>query len=168
MNKIVLARRLRIVAALCVATASSAAAVAQAQAPAGSAPGAQDKASRIRELEEGFRCVVCQNQTLADSNAELAGDLRGKIVEQVERGATDAQVRDYMVQRYGDFVLYKPPVKPLTWLLWFGPFALLGLGAFVLVRIVACRRVMHARPLTGGERRRVDALLSHASEDVAP
>ncbi|CAG4902418.1 cytochrome c-type biogenesis protein [Paraburkholderia gardini] len=166
MNRIGHSRGWLVVAVLCVTLAGQAAPAAPVPVDAGA--GAHDNAARIRELEEGFRCVVCQNQTLADSNAELAGDLRGKIVEQVERGATDAQVRDYMVQRYGDFVLYKPPVKPLTWLLWFGPFALLGLGAFALVRIVARRRAMRARPLTGDERRRVDALLSHASRDIAP
>ena len=161
MNRIVRTRGWLVVAELCAALAAPV-------APADTSPGAHDDVVRIRQLEESFRCLVCQNQTLADSTAELAGDLRGTIVEQVERGATDAQVRDYMVQRYGDFVLYKPPLKPLTWLLWLGPFGLLGLGAFVLARIVARRRGMHAHPLTGDERRRVDALLSHSSEDARP
>jgi cytochrome c-type biogenesis protein CcmH len=163
MNRIVRARGWLVFAGLCFVLAVRAAPAAPTEA----SPGAQDNAVRIRQLEESFRCLVCQNQTLADSTAELAGDLRGAIVEQVGRGATDAQVRDYMVQRYGDFVLYKPPFKPLTWLLWLGPFGLLVLGAFVLARIVARRRAMHARPLTDDERRRVDALLSHGSEDVA-
>src|SRR5262249_23194835 len=86
--------------------------------------------NRIRNLEENLRCLVCQNQTLADSNAELAEDLRKQVREQVAAGKTDEQIVDYLVQRYGDFVLYDPPLKARTLLLWFGPFALLaGAGA---------------------------------------
>jgi cytochrome c-type biogenesis protein CcmH len=87
---------------------------------------------RARHLAEHFRCVVCQNQSLADSNANLAADLRAQIREQVGRGASDEQIRAYMVRRYGDFVLYRPPVKPVTWALWFGPFAVLAAGALAM------------------------------------
>ena len=79
---------------------------------------------RVLALSEQLRCLVCQNQTIADSHAELAIDLRNQVRAKMVAGWSDAQVVDYMVQRYGDFVLYKPPVKGTTWLLWFGPFAL--------------------------------------------
>ncbi|KAK46571.1 cytochrome C biogenesis protein [Caballeronia jiangsuensis] len=98
---------------------------------------------RARRLAEHFRCVVCQNQSLADSNASLAADLRARIREQVEHGASDEQIESYMVRRYGDFVLYRPPVKPVTWALWFGPFAVLAAGAVAMARHV--RRARNAR-----------------------
>ena len=91
----------------------------------------------VTRLSEQLRCLVCQNQTIADSHAQLAIDLKNQVREQLAGGASDQQVLDYMVQRYGDFVLYRPPVKPVTWLLWFGPLAMLlaGLGLlFVKVR----------------------------------
>lgn len=91
---------------------------------------------RARHLAEHFRCVVCQNQSLADSNASLAADLRARIREQVEQGASDEEIQAYMVRRYGDFVLYRPPVKPVTWALWFGPFAVLTAGAIVMARFI--------------------------------
>ena len=87
---------------------------------------------RARRLAEHFRCVVCQNQSLADSTADLAADLRARIREQVGQGASDEQIQAYMVRRYGDFVLYRPPVKPVTWALWFGPFAVLAAGAVAM------------------------------------
>ncbi len=91
---------------------------------------------RMIKLSEDLRCLVCQNESLAGSRADLAQDLRQEIREQMRAGKSDEQVVDYLTQRYGDFVLYKPPVKPLTWLLWFGPFALLigsvgGLYAYI-------------------------------------
>jgi cytochrome c-type biogenesis protein CcmH len=134
----------------------------------GGVPGASgaDEAARIQRLEQGFRCLVCQNETLADSTADLAADLRGKIAEQVAAGATDAQIRAYMTKRYGDFVLYDPPFKPLTWLLWLGPFVLLVAGALVFARIVAGRRAMRQRPLTPDERARVQALLGEHARDA--
>jgi cytochrome c-type biogenesis protein CcmH len=95
---------------------------------------------RIRHLEESFRCVVCQNQTLADSNADLAADLRASIREQVAPGATDAQITDFLVRRYGDFVLYRPPFKPSTWAHWLGPFLLCAIGAGITLRLVATKR----------------------------
>ena len=91
---------------------------------------------RVKRLTGELRCVVCQNQTLADSNAPLALDLKRQIKDQLAQGASDAQVIDYLVQRYGDFVLYRPPVKPATWLLWFGPFAMLVGGlAFLFAKL---------------------------------
>lgn len=110
---------------------------------------------RIRALEEKLRCLVCQNQTLADSNAELAGDLRRQVAEQVKAGRSDAQIIDYLVQRYGDFVLYDPPFKMLTLLLWVGPFALLaGAGGF-LVYTLRRRRSAPEEPALGAADRRV-------------
>jgi len=86
---------------------------------------------RIKKLESELRCLVCQNQTLADSNAELADDLRREVRDLAQEGKSDEEIKAYLVARYGDFVLYNPPVKATTWLLWGGPFALL-LGGGVL------------------------------------
>ncbi|MDD5404167.1 MAG: cytochrome c-type biogenesis protein CcmH [Sulfuricella sp.] len=80
---------------------------------------------RMIALSEDLRCLVCQNESLAGSRADLAQDLRQEIREQMRAGKSDQEVIAYLTQRYGDFVLYKPPLKPLTWLLWFGPFVLL-------------------------------------------
>jgi len=101
--------------------------------------------ARVKALGEELRCLVCQNQTIADSAAPLALDLRNQIRTQIGQGRSDDQIRAYMVERYGDFVLYKPPLKGTTLLLWIGPFVLLALGAGVLVSIARSRRVA-ARP----------------------
>jgi cytochrome c-type biogenesis protein CcmH len=84
---------------------------------------------RLKALENELRCLVCQNQTLADSNAPLAEDLRKEVRDLATGGKSDDEIRAYLVARYGDFVLYKPPVKSSTYLLWFGPFVLLAGGA---------------------------------------
>ncbi len=86
----------------------------------------------VQRLTAELRCLVCQNQTIADSQAELAIQLKQEVKKQLAAGASDQQVRDFMVQRYGEFVLYKPAVEPLTWLLWGGPLVLLGVGAGML------------------------------------
>jgi cytochrome c-type biogenesis protein CcmH len=83
---------------------------------------------RLRRLESGLRCLVCQNQTLAESDADLAADLRREVRQLALAGKSDDEIRNYLVARYGDFVLYDPPLKAETWLLWFGPFALLAVG----------------------------------------
>lgn len=95
--------------------------------------------ARVTSLSHELRCLVCQNQTLADSNAPLAVDLRNTIREQLAKGATEREVVDFMTARYGDFVLYRPPLKASTVLLWAGPFLLLGLGVFFLVRRIRKR-----------------------------
>jgi cytochrome c-type biogenesis protein CcmH len=95
--------------------------------------------ARLKKLETELRCLVCQNQTLADSNADLASDLRREVRELALSGKSDSEIRDYLVARYGDFVLYDPPLKYTTWLLWFGPFALLA-GGGVLWWLVLSRR----------------------------
>ena len=87
--------------------------------------------ARLKKLEEELRCLVCQNQSLADSTAPLAEDLRREVRSLAVAGKDDEQIKQYLVARYGDFVLYDPPVKRITWLLWFGPFVLLAGGAVV-------------------------------------
>ena len=94
--------------------------------------------ARLKSLEGELRCLVCQNQTLAESEAPLAADLRKEVRELAQAGKSDDDIRAYLVARYGDFVLYKPPVKPVTYLLWFGPFLLLAAG--IAVWLVVLRR----------------------------
>jgi cytochrome c-type biogenesis protein CcmH len=94
---------------------------------------------RVSALSNELRCLVCQNQTLADSNAPLAVDLRNTIREQLAKGASEREVVDFMTARYGDFVLYRPPLKATTLLLWLGPFVLLVGGALVFIRRVRKR-----------------------------
>ena len=117
-------------AALLTAFAS----LAFAQAEEVAKPDAKVEA-RLKALAEELRCLVCQNQTIADSNAPLALDLRNQIRAQIAQGRTDDQIREYMVNRYGDFVLYRPPFKATTAVLWLGPFLLIagGLGIFLVV-----------------------------------
>jgi cytochrome c-type biogenesis protein CcmH len=126
---------------------------------AGSAA-AQDPAldKRVAGLAHELRCLVCQNQTLADSNAPLAVDLRNQIREQLAQGASERDVIDFMVARYGDFVLYRPPLKASTLALWIGPFVLLALGAFLLVRRLVRRRAPEQQ-LSEAERARAAKLL---------
>jgi cytochrome c-type biogenesis protein CcmH len=112
---------------------------------------------RVTSLAHELRCLVCQNQTIADSNAPLAQDLRNQIREQLKAGKSERDVIDFMVARYGDFVLYRPPFKATTVALWAGPFALLALGAWLLVRRV--RKKAPPPELTEAERRRAAQLL---------
>lgn len=107
---------------------------AVACAASAAAPAAPDPAleKRVMALSEQLRCLVCQNQTIADSNAELAVDLRQQVREKLGQGMSDEQVAAYLVQRYGDFVLYRPPLRGSTWLLWFGPLLLLAGGLLAL------------------------------------
>lgn len=100
------------------------------------AAAADDVKTRTEALANQLRCVVCQNQTIADSTAPLAVQLKGEVRGQLAAGRSDEQVKDFLVQRYGDFVLYQPPFKPATWLLWGGPALLLGAGLMLLLRIV--------------------------------
>ena len=95
---------------------------------------------RFMALSAELRCLVCQNQTIADSNAELAIDLKNQVREKLGQGMSDKDIIDYMVERYGDFVLYRPPVRGTTWLLWFGPFLLLVVGIFFLGLKLSRRR----------------------------
>jgi cytochrome c-type biogenesis protein CcmH len=112
---------------------------------------------RVTSLAHELRCLVCQNQTIADSNAPLAQDLRNQIREQLKAGKSERDVIDFMVARYGDFVLYRPPFKAATVALWAGPFVLLALGAWLLIRRV--RKKAPPAELTEAERRRAAQLL---------
>jgi len=113
---------------------------------------------RVTGLAHELRCLVCQNQTLAESNAPLAVDLRNQIREQLKAGASEQDVIDFMVARYGDFVLYRPPFKATTLALWAGPFLLLALGIAVLVRRLLRRRAPGPQ-LSDAERARAARLL---------
>ena len=110
---------------LVLALATGATALAKEAAPLADKPAVE---ARMRKLAEELRCLVCQNQTIADSNAELASALRRELRELVEQGKSDDEIRAFMTARYGDFVLYNPPLKESTAFLWVGPFLLLGLG----------------------------------------
>jgi cytochrome c-type biogenesis protein CcmH len=117
---------------------------------------------RLKHLAVELRCLVCQNQTLADSNAPLAEDLRREVREMIAKNMSDQEIIDFLVQRYGDFVLYRPPWKASTTFLWLGPFLLLVGGAVALVTSLKRRRqVLADAPVTDEERRRVEQLLSH-------
>lgn len=122
-----------------------------------------DNEQRIRALSEKLRCLVCQNQTLADSNAALASDLRQQLHEQVAAGRSDDEIIDYLVQRYGDFVLYEPPFKATTVLLWIGPFVLLlGAGAVLVVTLRRRRRMPDEPALGPDDQRLVERVLGPA------
>ncbi len=113
---------------------------------------------RVAALAHELRCLVCQNQTLADSNAPLAVDLRNQIREQLKAGRSEQDVLDFMAARYGDFVLYRPPFKAATAALWLGPFLLLVLGAWLLYRRLVRKRVPEPQ-LSEAERKRAAKLL---------
>jgi cytochrome c-type biogenesis protein CcmH len=129
-------------------------------------PMADDPAleARLMKISKELRCLVCQNETLADSHADLAKDLRREVRELINQGKTDEQIKVHLTQRYGDFVLYKPRVNAKTWLLWFGPFAMLlgitvGVGIFLKKR----RNSLIETPLTPAESARIKSLLTAAS-----
>jgi cytochrome c-type biogenesis protein CcmH len=119
---------------------------------------------RLTKLSQELRCLVCQNETLADSRADLAEDLRREIREQIKAGKSDQEIIAFLTQRYGEFILYRPPVKPKTYLLWFGPFVLLLLGLVILFSYVRRRRdLISEQPLSNADRRRAEELLGTAS-----
>jgi cytochrome c-type biogenesis protein CcmH len=126
------------------------------------APAAADPVleKRVMTLAEELRCLVCQNQTLADSNAPLAEDLRNQVREKMRQGKSDAEVVDFLVERYGDFVLYRPPLKATTLLLWFGPLLLLAVGFAVLLSRVRRRRQAEDSEMTAEDRKRAVDLLA--------
>ena len=133
-------------------------AVSGAESVRAESPMSAQTQARWDHLAVELRCLVCQNESLASSNAELAVDLRREVRHLIEQGQSDLAIRTFLVSRYGDFVLYKPEVKPLTWLLWFGPFALLLLALGLALRLM--RRTPAApAPLTDRERERVRQLL---------
>lgn len=105
-----------------------------------------EQEARYRTLIHELRCLVCQNQTIADSNADLAADLRREVHTHIAAGATDDEVRRYVTDRYGDFVLYKPPMTMRTAVLWIGPFVLVALGLLIALRILRRPRAVAAPP----------------------
>jgi len=118
----------------------------------------------FNKLSNELRCLVCQNQAIADSNADLAKDLRDEIYGMLQQGKSEEEIVEFMVVRYGDFVLYNPPLKPMTWVLWFGPaFALLA-GFFFVIRIINKQKKAAVAEMSGEEIERLKALQSEAQE----
>lgn len=124
---------------------------------------------RMIGLADKLRCLVCQNESLASSHAELAEDLRREVREQMQKGMSDQEIIDYLVSRYGDFVLYDPPVKKTTLLLWYGPFALLLIGSGVLVYQLRKRKDAAADEgvITDADAQRAAALLREIPEQTS-
>ena len=121
--------------------------------------------AKVNDIASELRCLVCQNQTIADSHAGLAIDLKNQVREMVREGKTRDDVVDYMVARYGDFVRYRPPVKPETYLLWVGPFLLLAGGILILVVNLKRRKTMVAEtPLSEEDHQKLESLL-HAKKN---
>lgn len=135
------------------------------------APLAQDEAveKRMVTISEELRCLVCQNESLAASRADLAQDLRREIREQIGQGKSDKEILDFMVGRYGDFVRYRPPLKGTTLLLWFGPFALLlaGVAGLVIILRRRARRVAPAN-LSAEEQKQAEELLKLGESELKP
>jgi cytochrome c-type biogenesis protein CcmH len=131
------------------------------------APNADDPVieQRMNRLAEDLRCLVCQNESLAGSRAELAEDLRREIRAQMKAGKNDAEVIDYLTTRYGDFVLYRPPFKPATYLLWLGPFAFLAIGGAVWFVTLRRRRQLQAQPDNQDALRGAASRLNRTSPD---
>lgn len=133
------------------------------------APTAEDVVveKRMVAISEELRCLVCQNESLSGSQADLAKDLRREIREQIAKGRSDQEILDFMVGRYGDFVRYRPPLKGTTFLLWFGPFLLLVIGIVALVAILRRRgqRVAPAAALSAEERKQAEELLHLGEKD---
>ena len=122
--------------------------------------------ARMLTISEELRCLVCQNETLAASRAELAEDLRREVRSLIRQGKSDTEIKDYLVTRYGDFVLYRPPVKSTTWLLWFGPFLLLAGGVAGLVAYLRRRAGrVDAPALSAADRAAAEALLADPADD---
>ena len=120
---------------------------------------------RLISISEEMRCLVCQNESLAGSRSDLANDLRREIRTLIKEGKSDEQIRSFMVERYGDFVLYRPPVKPITWLLWIGPFVILLIGIGFLFSYLRRRNAsVVTTDLTAEENQKIDALLNTLSK----
>ncbi len=152
-------KRMAVLAVVCLGLVWSGAGLARIDTFVFDTP--QDE-QRFKKLSAELRCLVCQNQNLADSNAELAMDLRREVYNMIKAGKSDSEIIDFMVARYGDFVLYRPPVKPTTYMLWIGPAILFVGGVVVLVLFVRRRsdEVLQSDGLTNEEQRRLDGLLA--------
>ncbi|MGE5155056.1 MAG: cytochrome c-type biogenesis protein [Bdellovibrio bacteriovorus] len=114
---------------------------------------------QFRDLIGKLRCLVCQNESLAGSQADLAQDLREEVYRMMQEGKSKDEIIEFLVARYGDFVLYQPPIKPSTYLLWFGPFLLVGVGGFLLLRALQRKKGEPEPDLSGAERARIEQLL---------
>lgn len=122
---------------------------------------------RLIHIAEELRCLVCQNESLAGSRADLANDLRREVRKLITSGKSDDDIKQYLVERYGDFVLYRPPVKPITWLLWFGPLLLLAGALWLLFAVVRRLRQQPApQPLDASQRAKAQALLKDSDKDL--
>lgn len=120
---------------------------------------------RLIAISEEMRCLVCQNESLAGSRSDLANDLRRELRVLIKDGKTDAEIREFMVSRYGDFVLYRPPVKPMTWMLWIGPFVLMFAGVIALFVYMRRRnRDISIVVLTEEESKHAEALLKEGEK----
>lgn len=116
----------------------------------------------VNDITGELRCLVCQNQTIADSHADLAVDLKNQVRDMVAKGQTQDEIVAYMVKRYGDFVLYRPPFKPTTYLLWSGPVLFMVLGLFILIYNLKKRKTVIAEaPLSEEEHARIDSILAN-------
>lgn len=119
---------------------------------------------RYKNIIEELRCLVCQNQNLAGSDAGLAQDLRKQVYKMLREGQSDKEILDFMVTRYGDFVLYRPPFKASTFFLWVGPFIIFAIGLFVLVRFIRQRKNVVATTLTDNDKEKLKQLLDEDKE----
>ena len=152
-------RRFLLLPALLLATGLHLALAGEAQ------PNAEDPVveARMLRISDELRCLVCQNESLASSRADLAADLRQEVRSLIRQNRSDEEIKSFLVERYGDYVLYRPEIKPLTWALWFGPFALLVLAAWSLWRSLRQRQAQlpqQERPLDEAERQRAQRLLT--------
>ena len=148
-------------AALLAALLVAGAALAREAAPLADDPKVE---ARLSAIAEELRCLVCQNESLIGSRADLAIDLKRQVREQIKAGKSDDEIRDYMVQRYGDFVLYWPPVKSTTLLLWLGPFALMIAGLCTVWIFVRRRRAARDAPLSAEQEARANELLANRAD----
>lgn len=121
---------------------------------------------RYKNIIEELRCLVCQNQNLAGSDAGLAQDLRKQVYKMLKAGKSDKEIMDFMVTRYGDFVLYRPPFKASTFILWVGPFIILALGLFVLIRFIVQRKNLVVTELTENDKEAIKKLLDENKEQT--
>ena len=154
---------MRRLAALLAALMLACSAVAKEAAPLSDDPKVE---ARLTSIAEELRCLVCQNESLIASRADLAMDLKRQVREQIRAGKSDAEIREYMVQRYGDFVLYRPPVKSTTLALWLGPFALMIAGFCAIWIFIRRRRASQQGALTAEQEARANELLASRSHDA--
>ena len=155
----------RIIISLVLLCSAATVSLAQLRQPESNEPLDPAVEKRLAKLSHELRCLVCQNETLADSRADLAEDLRREIREQIRAGKSDQEIIAFLTQRYGDCILYRPPVKPKTYLLWFGPFVLLLAGLLILFRYVRHRRdLISEEPLSKADKREAEELLRGRKE----